>query len=197
MDKLLEKLTSYNLFNYLLPGIIFSILLEKTTNYSIIYPNMIIEAFWAYFIGLVISRIGSIIIEPLLKKIKFIKFDDYSDFVSASENDKKIELLSEENNMYRAFVSTFFILIIIILYEKLFQNILVGYLSFILISCLFILFLFSYKKQTAYIVERINSNKKKKNKNAKQSQWKDTFDKIAKVNILLILFILYFNTLNY
>jgi len=164
MDKLLEKLTSYNLFNYLLPGIIFSVLLEKTTSYSIIHKDIMIEAFLAYFIGLVISRVSSIIIEPLLKKIKFVKFADYQDFVLASESDKKIELLSESNNMYRVFISLFFILTIIILYEKFLQNIITGYTSYIVIIGLLILFLFSYRKQTSYITQRIEIFKNKQNK---------------------------------
>ena len=164
MDKLLEKLTSYNLFNYLLPGIIFSVLLEKTTTYSIIHKDIMIEAFLAYFIGLVISRVSSIIIEPLLKKIKFVKFADYQDFVLASESDKKIELLSESNNMYRVFISLFFILTIIILYEKFLQNIITGYTSYIVIIGLLILFLFSYRKQTSYITQRIEIFKNKQNK---------------------------------
>jgi hypothetical protein len=164
MDKLLEKLTSYNLFNYLLPGIIFSVLLEKTTSYSIIHKDIIIEAFLAYFLGLVISRISSIVIEPLLKKIKFVKFAEYKDYVLASESDKKIELLSESNNMYRVFISLFFILTTIVLYEKFLQNILVGYTSYIVIIGLLILFLFSYRKQTSYITKRIEIFKDKETK---------------------------------
>jgi hypothetical protein len=161
MDKLLEKLTSYNLFNYLLPGIIFSVLLEKTTSYSIIHKDIMIEAFLAYFLGLIISRVSSLIIEPLLKKIKFVKFTEYKDFVLASENDKKIELLSESNNMYRVFISLFFILIIIILYENFLEKILRGYTSYIVVIGLLILFLFSYRKQTQYIVKRIEIFKNK------------------------------------
>lgn len=167
MDKFLEKLTSYNLFNYLLPGIIFSVILEKITNYSIIQKNMLIEAFLAYFIGLILSRISSVIIEPLLKKIKFVKFADYKDFVLASESDKKIELLSESNNMYRVFISLFFILIIIVLYEKFLQNILIDYTDYIVIVGLLILFMFSYKKQTSYITERIEIFKNKEKKEIK------------------------------
>ena len=113
MEKLLEKLSSYNIFNYLFPGMIFCILLEKTTSYSIIQENIVIDVFLAYFIGLLISRISSLIIEPLLKKVKFVKFAEYKDFVLASENDSKIELLSESNNMYRVFISLFFLLLII------------------------------------------------------------------------------------
>ncbi|MBA5248739.1 MAG: hypothetical protein FE834_04280 [Gammaproteobacteria bacterium] len=161
MDKLLEKLTSYNLFNYFLPGIIFSVLLEKMTNYSIIHKDIIIEAFLAYFIGLIISRISSIIVEPLLKTLKFVKFADYKDFVLASQSDNEIELLSESNNMYRVFISLFFILITIVLYEKFLESIFVGYTSYIIIIGLLILFLFSYRKQTSYITKRIEIFKNK------------------------------------
>lgn len=164
MDKLLEKLTSYNLFNYLLPGIIFSVLLEKTTSYSIIHKDILIEAFLAYFIGLIISRVSSLVVEPLLKKIKFVKFAEYEDYVLASGSDKKIELLSELNNMYRVFISLFFILTTIVLYEKFLQDILVGYTSYIVIIGLLILFLFSYRKQTSYITKRIEIFKDKETK---------------------------------
>jgi len=164
MDKLLEKLTSYNLFNYLLPGIIFSVLLEKTTSYSIIHKDIMIEAFLAYFIGLVISRISSIMIEPLLKSISFVKFAEYKDFVLASKSDKKIELLSESNNMYRVFISIFFILLIIVLYERFLESVFVGYTSYIIIIGLLILFLFSYRKQTSYITKRIEIFKDKETK---------------------------------
>jgi len=160
MEKLLAKLSSYNLFNYLLPGIIFSILLEKITNYSIIHKDIMIEAFLAYFIGLIISRISSLVVEPILQKIKFVKFSEYKDFLLASERDKKIELLSELNNMYRVFISLFFILITIVLYEKFLQDIFVGYTNYIATIGLLILFLFSYRKQTSYITKRIEIFKK-------------------------------------
>ena len=164
MEKLLEKLTSYNLFNYLLPGIIFSVLLEKTTNYSIIQENIVVEAFLAYFLGLLISRISSLIIEPTLKKVKFVKFADYKDFVLASESDNKIELLSESNNMYRVFISLFVVLIIVNIYEQLLQQILGEYTNFVVTVLLLLLFLFSYRKQTNYITQRVEIYKNKQKK---------------------------------
>lgn len=168
MDKLLEKLTSYNLFNYLLPGIIFSVLLEKMTSYSIIYKDVMIEAFLAYFIGLVISRISSLIIEPCLKKIGFVRFYGYKWFVAAEQDNKSLKELSEVNNMYRVFISLFFILIIIILYENYFQDVLSGYTKYVLVIGLFILFLFSYRKQTQYITKRIKIFKNKTIKEKKK-----------------------------
>ena len=42
--ELIDKLTSYNLFNYLLPGVIFSYLAERFVGYSIIRGNIVIDA---------------------------------------------------------------------------------------------------------------------------------------------------------
>jgi len=101
MKDILSKLSSYNLFNYLLPGIIFVVLATKVTHYSFIQQDILIGAFLYYFIGLVISRLGSLVIEPLLKCLLFLQFADYKDFLAASKKDEKIELLSEVNNTYR------------------------------------------------------------------------------------------------
>src|SRR3989344_7954495 len=103
MKDILDKITSYNLFNYLLPGVLFVAILDKFTSYSLTQENLLIGAFVYYFIGLVISRFGSLIVEPFLKSVSFLKFADYVDFVSASKIDSKIEDFSEVNNMYRTF----------------------------------------------------------------------------------------------
>jgi len=85
MKDLLDKLSSYNIFNYLLPGIIFVVIAEKLTSFSFIQDDIIFGIFLYYFIGLVISRIGSLLIEPSLKKIRFLTFAPYSEFVTASK----------------------------------------------------------------------------------------------------------------
>src|SRR6266540_3344577 len=100
MKELIDKMSSYNLFNYLLPGVLFIIILDGFTTYSFTQDNLIVGAFVSYFIGLVISRFGSLIIEPVLKKISFLRFADYAEFVFASKKDSKIDVLSESNNMY-------------------------------------------------------------------------------------------------
>ena len=74
MNELLSKLSSYNLFNYLLPGVVFSITVEAWTTYSITRGDLLSDAFVFYFAGLVISRIGSLLVEPALKKAAFRYF---------------------------------------------------------------------------------------------------------------------------
>ena len=161
MKEILDKITSYNLFNYLLPGVIFAFMASEIGNANLIQSDLITGAFLYYFIGLIVSRFGSLLIEPFLRKITFVKFTDYKDFVSASKADAKLEILSEANNMYRTFIS---LLILLGLYkiEIYLENKCVfikNNQSMLLILLLFLMFLFSYRKQTNYITKRVNINK--------------------------------------
>lgn len=162
MNDLISKISSYNLFNYLLPGVIFSFLVDNFTGYSLVQENVLVGVFLYYFVGLIISRVGSLAVEPFLKWIKFLKFADYKDFVKASKNDEKIEIFSEQNNMYRTFVSMFFLFFILKGYEVLclFFPFLKEVDKFILPFLILCLFLSAYRKQTNYITKRISLHSK-------------------------------------
>lgn len=162
MKELLDKISSYNLFNYLLPGVVYAVIMEYWTELTFIQENLLASAFLLYFIGLVISRLGSLIIEPILKKIGFVKFADYSDFVQVEKDDKKLEILSEANNMYRTLISLFLMILTskayLMIAEK---NSFQGQTNMWVTSIfLFTLFLFSYRKQTSYITKRIKAKLK-------------------------------------
>jgi predicted histidine transporter YuiF (NhaC family) len=159
MSEILDKISSYNIFNYLLPGTLFAVIADKYSSYSFIQDNTLIAVFSYYFIGLVISRFGSLLIEPLLKKIRFLKFAEYNKYVIASKDDKKLEVLSEVNNMYRTLCSLFVSLLALMAFDWL-----AGIYSALRINApygivigLIVLFLFSYRKQTSYIAKRVNS----------------------------------------
>ena len=157
MKEIIDRLTSYNIFNYLLPGTIFIGLGDTLTSYSLIQDNILIALFLYYFIGLIISRIGSLTLEPLLKWIKFVKFAPYEDYVEASKLDPKIEIFSEQNNMYRSLCMLSIALILLKIYDLVWSS---GSLDnvaiiFIILVGFLILFLFSYRKQTKYVVKRV------------------------------------------
>lgn len=160
MKEILDKLSSYNIFNYLLPGVIFVVIAKQYTSYNFIQEDILTGGFLYYFIGMVISRFGSIIIEPLLKKMSFLKFEDYKKFISASKKDEKIELLSEVNNTYRTITSMLLLLFILKGYSSLEDRLTISNDTTycILGGFLFIMFLFSYRKQTNYISKRIQAN---------------------------------------
>ncbi len=158
MKDLLDKLSSYNIINYLLPGVVFVALCESLTTFSFVQKDIVLGAFLYYFIGLVISRIGSLIIEPSFKYIKLVQYAKYENFVTASNEDDKLEVLSEVNNMYRTFCSLFFVISLIKVYEKIssyFPGLFIWNTE-ILIVFFLILFCLSYRKQTEYITKRVN-----------------------------------------
>ena len=160
MKELLDKLSSYKLFNNLFPGIIFSLIVTRMTSIQIIQKDILLGVFLYYFIGLIISQFGSLVIEPILKKISFLKVADYKDFVEASKKDEKIETLSEANNMYRTIVSMLILVCTLKFYDYLLLKwtALQKYGIVILIILLLTVFLFSYRKQTNYITKRIKTN---------------------------------------
>ena len=112
--------------------------------------------------GLVISRVGSLVLEPLMRRVSFVKCAPYKDFVSVSARDPKLEILSETNNMYRTLCALFFTLVVLTILERLvgaYLRIPAGVSSLVLFGALFVLFALSYRKQTHYVTQRIEAGK--------------------------------------
>lgn len=160
MKEILERITSYNLFNHLFPGIIFSVITTEFTPINLLFDDLIIGVFIYYFIGTIISRIGSIFIEPLLKKFKSISNESYGSYIKASKEDLMIQILLESLNMYRTFLTLFLCFLALKLY-LLFES------GFLWLSesrsCVFalffvVIFLLSYIKQAGYITLRIKES---------------------------------------
>ncbi len=156
----MDRISSYNLFNYLLPGLVFAILAHQTTSMSLIRENLLEALFMYYFIGLVISRIGSLVLEPTLKWARFIQFAEYGRYVKASKDDEMIELLSEVNNTYRTLSSSFMLLLVLNAYDDLVIESGNGFMPshYTVTFLLFLLFIFAYRKQTAFITKRVGSD---------------------------------------
>jgi hypothetical protein len=158
MKNILHQLNLYNVFNNLFPGVLFVIIAKSTTDYNFVQEDNFLGVFLYYFVGMTVSRFGSVIIEPLFKKIKLLKFRDYKEYIVASRQDAKIELLSEVNNTYRTLNSMMFLLLILKFCN--FLSIKFELNDTFLLTCLILLttalYLFSYNKQTNYITKRID-----------------------------------------
>jgi hypothetical protein len=162
MKELLDKISSYNIFNHLVPGVLFVFLLKETTDFNLVLENNIIGVFLYYFIGMILSRFGSLVLDPALKKISFVKFSNYKSFVDASKKDAKIDVLSEVNNSYRTIAAMLLLLLFakgVSCLRNQFQFSYSFLIILIILACL-LLFLFSYRKQTNYISKRIEANQK-------------------------------------
>lgn len=161
MNDILNKISSYNIINNLLPGILFVILLKYFVGYDLLQKEILLSLFLYYFIGMTIGRISSIIFEPLLKKMRFVKFIEYNLYVDACKKDEKINILVESNNLYRVIFTLLITLVLTKLYDFLQKKLLFfsenteNYLLLILLSTIY---LYSYRKQTNYIKKRVNAN---------------------------------------
>ncbi len=173
MNQILEKLGSYQILTNLLPGSFFSLSLKFFFDINLPTENFGEDLLIYYFIGLIINRIGALIIEPFLKKIHFIKFEPYEQFVQALQSDPKIDIFSEINNLFRSILTC----IILLPLARLGQVISLNWLWFsenwkwFAIIFILILFLFSYRQQSTYIYKRIriNINKAKQDKSSTKS----------------------------
>ena len=161
VTKLLEKLSSYQILNYLIPGSVFCVLLKHLVGYDIIHFSMVENVIICYFVGMVNSRLGSLILYPILKKTKFIKEADYPDFVVAEKKDSKVTILSDINNVFRSFANVMLLLLCALCIKNIdcISNFLIGNINWIAIISLFILFLFSIRKQTKFVRNRVEANK--------------------------------------
>lgn len=166
MKDLLEKISSYNIFNFLLPGVVFAVFVSKVTSFKLMQDDVLSGAFVYYFVGAVISRIGSLVVEPALKATKLVTFASYKDFVVASKSDEKIKVLSETNNMYRTIcalllcVGVAYVLDIAMTHYA-FVTAVAPYAGLLL---LLVIFVWSYRKQTSYINQRVSANLEKDKK---------------------------------
>jgi len=163
MDKLLSdiwgKISSYNIYVNLFPGAVFVFLYEKIAKTQIFIDNVFANIVICYFAGFVINRISSVVIEELLKRvhnkdgaIAFLHRAKYKDYISAAQKDEFIKLMNECNNVFRAFITVFSLLITTALIS--------GYKicdkETIILVLLTILFLLSFRKQTKMIKNRVN-----------------------------------------
>lgn len=156
MNELLNKISEYNLFNYLLPGVLYLYYIDNFLWIEVIGEDYLILIFIAYFTWLCISRFWSVVIEWGFKKYKIIKFEPYNKYLQAIKSDKKIELLSQENNVLRSIIALFIIIISTHIYLYIIHCFRLEDISEIItVILILILFILSYRKQTTYITERI------------------------------------------
>jgi len=164
MDKIIEKISSYHIFNNLVPGYLFLIISSQILGKNLIIDNLIYSFFEAYFIGIIISRISSLLIEKIIVKIWKLKKEPYDNYIEANNIDDKLEILNQDCNMYRSLCTLMIIelvLKIMVMFEiPSFIN--KDILILVVLILLIILFAFSFVKQSKFISSRVKKISKKK-----------------------------------
>lgn len=164
MEKIIEKIESYHFLNYLLPGTIFCMLLSNTWEIQMFENISIVESIILhYFIGIILSRISSTMLTPIIKKTKFITYIAYEQYIEAAKRDSKIELFQRESNQYRVYIVVFILLFFIEVVQCI-RTVTFNW-NLVVFAFLVILFLLSYKNQVEGIIQRVKhaNNSRKEN----------------------------------
>ena len=163
--KLVEKISTYQILNYMIPGSVLCLLLKYFVGYDLLTFSVIENIVVVYFVGMVNSRLSSLVLKPLLKKTKVINEADHKEFIIAEKEDAKLTLLSDMNNSFRSIANAMLILLLayIIKHISVIETFVLENINWIAIVSLLILFILSYRRQTEYVTERVevdNSVKK-------------------------------------
>ena len=159
MSSFLEKLGSYHILTNLLPGAFFMLTSRGFFGIGLPTANVAEDIVVFYFVGLIINRIGSLIVEPALKRCSFVKFAPHADYIKAVSIDSKIDVLSETNILLRTLLTCVILLPIIKLADIMYSKfpIIMQNFSWVIIILLIALFLFAFKKQSDYIRKRVEA----------------------------------------
>lgn len=163
MKYILDKISSYNLFNNLVPGLSYLYLSDKILNTCFFNDSLIEIIIIAYLVGMIISRFSSIVITNIIFKVSNIKEAKYKDYITACDKDEKINVLLQDRNIYRSLCG----MGVILLFLKLVQILLGNNLNYnIILEIIFlivfiIIFAISFVKQNKFIINRIKTANKK------------------------------------
>ncbi len=162
LEKIIERISAYEILNNIIPGTIYAVLVKKLTPFNIQTDNVWSDIILCYFIGLVIGRVGSLVVERFLKWRKKLQFEPHSEYVKAEQKDELVRELSTINNMYRTYTAVALCLIITVAFSfllTLFKKNDWSKPAVTLIGCVLLMLIFgkSYIKQTGYVANRVKT----------------------------------------
>lgn len=153
MSELVEKISAYDLLNALIPGGILVYFMGLLGYFDISNTNIFFLCILAYVLGVVGSRVGSNILEPLAIKSRKIQHK-YEAYMSAQKNDEKLAALTAVSNMYRSLAGSLVVLGLLSL-GTLVPEMYHCWLLVMYGIMSFVLFVASWIKQERYIAKRI------------------------------------------
>lgn len=159
----LNKLSPYSVFNYLVPGVVFCITVERIWQINIAGNDIFLAMFVYYLVGMSLSRIGSLVVEPILKKINFVEFSKYEDFLQAEKGDEKLQELLLTANFYRSILGGLVAFLCLNLGFWLVKmgTITQGIFIKVILLTIFVLVLSGYRKQVSFIKKRVEFGRAK------------------------------------
>lgn len=159
IEKLFSRLSKYDWFTTLVPGIFLHALLRRM-GINMATSSMLEEFGLMFFLGVVSSRVGATVVEQLARWCKL--FEDYEDYIEWSSTEKEeSKMLVRNANWFRSLCGMMIVLAAMIglklIPESLFPH---NAKEILAIICLLLLFADSYRRQLSFTTQRIRKFKK-------------------------------------
>lgn len=159
MDGMVNKISAYEVFNVLFPGVLVTAYCLWVFDIQAVVDGILsigVATCAAYMVGVLVSRIGSLVIEPIAKKTGLVRW--LAGFYAAEKKDKKIAVLLKDMNMYRTLCSGTWICYIATIVAAFCLKTITPclYLELIIgLTLTMVVLILSYRKQSQAIQNRI------------------------------------------
>ena len=160
----LAKFSKYEWLNSLLPGVFF-VLLGKVLKCPMLSPDNWLETLGVYMLwGELSSRVGALVVEPMLKYAHVVRFTNYGDYQDYQAQHKEVaDMLMANANFARTLCALGLLLAILRLTVLLpccghVVCVVFGWRDVAVLAWI-MLFLFAYCRQVNFLVARIEKYK--------------------------------------
>ena len=164
INSFLARLTKYEWLNRLLPGVFF-VVLSKELKCPMLSPENWVESLGVYILwGELASRVGALVVEPLLRLARVVRFAEYPDYQDYQKANKEYcDMLLTNANFARTLCALGLLLLAMRLIVLLpscghFACVAFGWRD-VAVLVWVVLFLFAYCRQVNFLVERIEKFK--------------------------------------
>ena len=113
----------------------------------------------SFVAGVTANRLGSLILDPLLRKAKFLKPKDYRSFLIREKDDQKLDSLVANSGLYRTFFTAGAIYLLALLFSAAATYVTKQGLFTAFVMAGMFVFLFALRKEDGYIHSRIEAAK--------------------------------------
>ena len=165
INAFLSIITKYEWLNWLLPGVFF-VLMARVLKCPMFSPENWMESLGAYiFWGELSSRVGALVIEPLLRFANVVKFAEYDDYQDYQRNNKEYSDTLMSNANFARTLCALGIILLVMRVVVLLPNcghvycFVFGWKDLAVIAWA-VLFLLAYCRQVNFLVKRIDKFKK-------------------------------------
>lgn len=154
-----DKLDAYNLVANLVPGAALTYALNFS-QFPTPSPDHIGAFLLVSFVaGVTANRLGSLILDPLLRKIEFLKKKDYPAFLHREKADQKLDALVANSGLYRTFFTTGLIYLGALAAAPVAAQLSINNVFILLVIAGMVVFIFALRKEDQYIHARIEAAK--------------------------------------